>query len=116
MALRITPLIIACALLGAHFFRSGNSVLVGLCAVAPLLLLVRARWSLWVLQAGAYCATLVWVLVAFELIRRRMLFGAPWARLAVIIFAVAVFTAVAGALLNTRALRERYPKAHLQER
>ena len=111
MALRITPLLIACVLLGAHFLRSGDVLLMALSVAAPLLLRVRVRWSLWLLQAGAYCGALVWVYTAFELIHRRMMLGAPWTRLAVILFAVAAFTAAAGALMNTRKLRARYPRA-----
>ncbi len=109
MALRITPLIIACLLLAAHFLRRGDLVLVAISAAAPLLLLVRARWVLWVLQALAYCGALLWVWTAFEFAQHRIALGVPWVRMAVIVGGVAAFTAIAGALLNTRALRRRYP-------
>ena len=108
MALRIGLFITAAALLGAHFLRAGNLPLVALCLGAPLLFLYRKRWSLIALQVFAYGAAATWIAVALALVRLRQQLGEPWTAAAVILGAVALFTLVAGLLLNSRAIRERY--------
>ncbi len=109
MAARVTPLILAFLLLAAHFLRRGDWPLVSLSVLAPLLLLVRARWTLWLLQVLAYAGAGVWVYTGLALASHRMAMGAPWGRLVLIMGAVALFTVIAGLLLNTRRVRERYP-------
>jgi hypothetical protein len=108
MTARITFFLLAAALIGAHFFRAGSYALVGLCLILPLLLLYKNRWSLIVLQCGAYAASLVWIGAALELVQMRQQMGRPWTTAAMILGAVALFTLLAGLLLNSRGLRQRY--------
>ncbi|MBK5205701.1 MAG: hypothetical protein JJD98_09930 [Polaromonas sp.] len=109
MAVRISLFVIAAALLGAHFFRVSNFLLVALCLATPLLFLYKSRWSLILLQFAAYCATATWLGVALQLIQFRQQIGRPWTAAAIILGAVALFTLVAGLLMNSRCMRERYP-------
>jgi hypothetical protein len=69
MLLRISLFVTAALLLGAHFLRAGNLLLVAL--------------------------------------RQRT--GQPWTLAAIILGSVALFSLLAGLLLNSRAIRERYP-------
>jgi hypothetical protein len=108
MGLRVSIFIIAALLLGAHFLRTGNLVMVALCLAAPLLFLWRSRWSLLLLQALAYCAAAGWVAVAIQLVQLRQQLGQPWTAAVVILSAVALLTLIAGLLLNSRAIKERY--------
>ncbi len=108
MVARISLYVVAALLLGAHFLRAANYLLVLLCLAAPLLFLHKRRISLLVLQAGAYAATGVWLWAALTLIGSRQQSGRPWALGAAILGAVAVFTLVSGLLLNSASLRERY--------
>lgn len=110
MALRTGLFIIAALLLGAHFLRLGNLPLVALCLCAPLLLLYRKRWVVIVLQLLAYGAAATWVVVAVRLVGLRLEAGQPWKLAAIILGAVALFTLLAGLLLNSRTVRERYPR------
>jgi hypothetical protein len=110
MALRIGLYVVAALLLGAHFLREGNLFAVALCAGAPLPLLCRRRWVLVLLQLMAYGAAGVWILTAVHLVDQRQLAGRDWTAAAAILGAVALLTIVAGLLLNSRALRERYPR------
>ena len=110
MALRISLFVIAALLSAAHFFRVSNFVLVGLCLATPLLFLYKKRWSLILLQCLAYSATASWIMVALALIELRRQMGQPWTTAAIILGAVALFTLVAGLLLNSRCLRERYAR------
>lgn len=108
MKLRISLYVIAALLLGAHFLREANFAMVALCLATPLLFLWRKRWSLMLLQFLAYCAAGTWIAVAIELVRLRQQWGQPWAVAAIILGAVTLFTLLAGLLLNSRAIEERY--------
>jgi len=109
MLLRISLFVTAALLLGAHFLRAGNLMLVALCLAAPLLFLQRKRWSLLLLQLMAYGSGLTWIAAAVQLVQMRQQSGQPWTLAAIILGAVALFTFVAGLLLNSRAIKDRYP-------
>lgn len=110
MALRTGLFITAALLLGAHFLRQGNLLLVALCLCAPLLLLYRKRRVLIVLQLLAYGAAANWIVLTVRLVEFRLQSGQPWKLAAIILGAVALFTLLAGLLLNSRVVRERYPR------
>jgi hypothetical protein len=109
MILRISLFVIAALLLGAHFLRAGNLAMLALCVAAPLLFLWRRRWSLVLLQFLAYCAAGTWVAVAVQLVQMRQQMGQAWTAAVIILGSVGLFTVLAGLLLNSRAIRERYP-------
>ena len=109
IAIRIGVFIIAALLMAAHFLRQGNLALLGLCLLAPLLFLRRKRWVLIALQVAAYGAAGSWVIVAVRLVQLRQASGQPWLLAAGILGVVALFTAAAGLLLNSGAIRKRYP-------
>ena len=106
---RISLFVIAAVLLGAHFLRSGNPALVALCVATPLLFLYRRRWSLVLLQLLAYGATITWIAVAVRLVQVREQSGQPWTAAAIILGSVALFTLLAGLLLNARSIMRHYP-------
>lgn len=109
MMLRICLFSIAALLLGAHFFRAGNLALVALCVLAPLLFLLKSRWSIYLLQLSAYAAAAGWANVAIGIVELRRQVGQPWLSAGAILGMVALFTLVAGLLLNSRAIRQHYP-------
>jgi hypothetical protein len=100
----------AACVLAAHFLRQDSLLLMLLSLAAPLLFLLRRRWSLIVLQCCAYAGAVVWGITAAALVAARMDAGLPWIRTALILGAVVLLTLAAGALLNTRAARSRYPR------
>ena len=108
MGLRISLYVVAALLLGAHFLRSGNLAMVALCLAAPLLFFWRKRRSLIALQLLAYAAAGTWIAVAIQLAQLRQLSGQSWTLAAIILGSVALFSLLAGLLLNSRAIRERY--------
>lgn len=110
MVVRIVLVIIAALLIAAHFLRAMDMPMVALSLAAPLLLLWRRRWSLIALQVLAYLAAWRWIETALGLIAMREQLGRPWTAAAIILGAVALFTALSGLLLNSRSMRERYPK------
>ncbi|MBM4325799.1 MAG: hypothetical protein FJ118_01435 [Deltaproteobacteria bacterium] len=109
MVLRIIPLLIASLLLAAHFLRHGDIGFMAVCLLVPLILLIKKRWSLILVQLSAYAGAAVWVYTALQIIRERMMFGRPWGVAVVILGAVALFTIFAGLLLNSRNMKDRYP-------
>ncbi|OIP15607.1 MAG: hypothetical protein CO105_11840 [Comamonadaceae bacterium CG_4_9_14_3_um_filter_60_33] len=109
MTLRIVLFVVAAALTAAHFLRADSYGLVALSVATPLLFLYRKRWSLLLLQLAAYGATVNWMLAIVLLVQMRQQVGRPWTTAAVILGAVALLTLLAGLLLNSRSLRQRYP-------
>jgi len=109
MVLRITPLIVASLLLAAHFLRSGNLGLVIASLLVPLLLVIKKRWSLIIVQLFAYLGVVIWVITTISIVRQRMLWGIPWSGVVIILGAVALFTGFAGLLLNSAVVKEKYP-------
>jgi len=109
MKLRISLYLTAAVLLGAHFLRAGNLIMVSACLAAPLLFLYRRRWSLIALQLLAYGAAASWIVAAMQLVQMRQQLGQSWTLAALILGSVALVTAAAGALLNSRAIKDRYP-------
>lgn len=110
MILRISLFTVAALLLGAHFLRAGNLLMVALCLAAPLLFLYRRRWSLIGLQLLAYGAAAVWIRVALQLVQVRQQSGQESTAAVIILGSVALFTVAAGLLLNSRAITQRYPR------
>ena len=108
MTIRIILYVIASWLIAAHFLRNGNLIATALCLAAPLLFFVRRRLSLLVLQMWAYVTTAIWLATAWRLVAMRRVFAEPWLRGAAILFAVAAFSVLVGALLRSRTLQERY--------
>jgi hypothetical protein len=110
MASRITPLVIALILLGAHFLRSQQPLLVIICMLSPLLLLIRRRWVLVLLQVLAYFGGIVWISTIVDIAQNRIAQGLPWARMVLILGAVALFTILSGLLLNSCKVKKKYVK------
>ena len=96
--------------MGAHFLRAGNIVLVMICLAAPLAFLCRRRLSLVLLQALAYGAAATWLYTAWQLVRMRQSLAQNWMLAAAILGAAALYSVLAGLLLNARVMRERYVK------
>ena len=110
MLFRIVLYCLAALLLGAHFLRAGNMVLVLICITVPFAFFYRRRRSLVLLQAVAYGAAATWLYTAWQLVEARQALGQSWTLAAAILGTVALFTLLAGLLLNTRVMRERYLK------
>jgi len=108
MAFRIALFIVAAALTAAHFLRAGSYAMVALSLATPLLFLYKSRWSLMLLQLAAYAAMLNWLMAMVLLVQMRQQVGRPWTTAAIILGAVALLTLVAGLLMNSRGLRDRY--------
>ncbi|MEW6350145.1 MAG: hypothetical protein AB1646_13850 [Thermodesulfobacteriota bacterium] len=110
-ALRKVPIFVASALLAAHFARSGSAVLMAISLLVPLLLLIKRRWSLVVVQVSALVASAVWLDTTVLLVRDRLMSGRPWGVAVLILGSVALFTICAGLLLSSRTVRAQYQRS-----
>lgn len=110
MKLRIGLYVVAAILLSAHFLRGGHLVMVALCLAVPLLFLWKDRWGLIALQLLAYGGAVTWLVVAMQLVHVRLYYGERWVVAAIILGSVALYTLLAGLLLNSRTIRGHYSK------
>jgi len=113
---KLFPVYISFLLLAAHFFRAGQTVL----AVIPLILfiplLLREKWVPWLIQAALVLGALEWIRTLVAVAEIRMEHGAPWVRMAVILGAVALFTALSCLVFRSKGLKKRYSSEETSDR
>jgi hypothetical protein len=110
-ALLLSSLAVVIAILAAHFWRVGD-VAFAVASLAPIaLLFVRRPWAARALQVAFVAGALEWLRTLAALIAQRHAAGLPYARLALILAAVALVTALAALALEHRALRVRFRRA-----
>jgi len=107
-ALRLVPVILSFLLLGAHFYRSGLPIGAGFCVVIPVFLLVRDSWVPRLIQIFLLLGALEWLRTLFVIANMRIAYDQPWVRMAIILGAVALFTALSGLVFRSKTLRKRY--------
>lgn len=109
--LRLLPVILSFLLLGAHFYRSGLVVLTGLCLAVLFLLFVRKNWVPRLFQVLLVFGALEWFRSLYFFAAMRIAWGEPWTRLAVILGAVALLTALSGLVFKNRKLQAYYTRS-----
>ncbi len=102
------PTVLSFWILGAHYLRAGNWVMVGACVVMPAALLVRQRWVLRAVQALLLLGCGEWVLTAWGLMQERMARHEAFGRLIVILGGVGASCVAAALLLETARVKKRY--------
>ena len=106
--LRLLPVILSLLLLGAHFSRHN----LGFLMVVPLVLLgllfLREAWVARLVQGVLVLASLEGIRTAGVVALQRQHLGVPWARSAIILGAVCLFTLASALVFRSTALRERY--------
>ena len=108
--LRLLPVILSFLLLGAHFYRAGLVPATVLCVAALFLLFVPKPWVPRLFQAVLVLGAFEWLRTLYLFAQMRIAWGEPWTRLAVILGAVALFTALSGLVFRHRNLAARYQK------
>ncbi len=101
--------IFATVLLAAHFYRAGGTGPALAVLLLPLLLFVRRRWGRqgWGILLAAGSLEWARTLVQIAMVRNRH--GMPWGRMALILGAVALFTAFGAWCLLRKNSREKAP-------
>ncbi|MBI5505226.1 MAG: hypothetical protein HY899_10525 [Deltaproteobacteria bacterium] len=113
--LRALPATVASIVLGAHFLRDGEVVAAVAVAVAPLLLASRRGWSVRVVQGLLAAGVVVWLhtLVVLTALRRAQ--GEASLRMGLILFTVALVTALGAVLLEPLASHFRTARSGMKE-
>ena len=112
---RLLPVILSFLLLAAHFVRAGENIYAFVLLILLLLLTLKKSWVPWLIQVVLILGAIEWLLTLMFVAQMRMEFGMPWARLAIILGAVALFTAFSGLVFRGKALRKRYSDGKLTE-
>jgi hypothetical protein len=111
-ALLLTLPTLSLALLGAHFYRASLWPVVALCGLLLVLLWTQRRpWAATLLQWGLVLGAAEWLWTVLVLVQQRMAMGQAWQRLALILLAVTVFTAVSALVFRHPRLRQRFASA-----
>jgi hypothetical protein len=110
-ALLLLPAILSLLVLGAHFMRAGNSLMVAVILAVLGLLAVRRRWAATVAQVTLLLGAAEWVRTMLHLMVLRTQAGQPMSRLALILGFVALVTALSALVFRSARLRSRYAAA-----
>ncbi len=105
---RLLPVLVSFLLLAAHFSRNDVAPLTVASLVLPFLLLVRRPWVPRLFQILLVLAGVEWLRTTAVLVARRQAAGESWTRLALVLGAVALFTACSGLVFRNRKLSRRY--------
>lgn len=101
--IRLVPVILSFLLLAAHFYRSGQVILSGLSLAILALLFLKESWVARFFQFALLLASLEWLRTLYFLAQIRIDAGQPWARLAIILGAVALFTALSALVFRAKS-------------
>jgi hypothetical protein len=105
---RLLPAVIALLLLAAHFYRAELPFLVPVCLGLVALSFVRLAWVPGVLALALALGTGEWLRTLLLLASGRIAAGEPYARLVVILVAVALFTLLAALTAWSPKVRRWY--------
>jgi hypothetical protein len=106
--IRILPIGLSLVVLGAHFLRDGNVVLL-LCAMLAIgALFLRKPWVVPAVQIFLILGGMVWIKTLVTLAYQRQAVSEPMLRMVLILGGVALFTVSSALLLRGRAAREWY--------
>jgi hypothetical protein len=99
---------LALILLGAHFYRAAAWPLMLLCLALVALLAWPRAWAARLVQGALVLGAAEWLWTAAVLVQQRQALGQPWLRMALILGAVALFTAGAALAFRHAGLRARF--------
>ena len=112
---RLLPVILSILLLAAHFFRAGDNLYTLVLLILLPLLAVKKSWVPWLLQVALVLGAVEWLRTLMFVAQMRIEFGMPWARMAIILGAVALFTGFSSLVFRGKALRKRYSGGKVTE-
>ena len=102
------PIALSLVVLGAHFMRYGNTIGVIGSVVLIALLFIRRPWAARAMQVALVLAALEWLHTLYDLTQVRMALEQPFARMVVILGAVAAVTACSSLLFQLCPLKTIY--------
>jgi len=116
VGLQLVPVVLSLLVLGAHFFRAGNMLLVGVVLLLLALLGVRRPWAARLVQVALVLGALEWVRTLVEIFAWRTKAGQPALRMAVILGCVTLVTAGSALVFGSDRLRRWYNPGRTEAR
>jgi hypothetical protein len=110
VGLLLVPVVLSLLLLGAHFLRAGNLLVVLLVLVLVALVGVRRRWVARVLPAALVLGAVEWIRTTVQYVAERSSEGEPYVRLIVILGSVSLFTALSALAFVSAQLQGWYSR------
>lgn len=114
IGIQLAPVVLSLILLGAHFLRAGNLIMVVLVMVLLALLGVRRRWVARLAQVGLLLGAAEWVRTLVRLAAERSEAGQPMLRLVAILGCVALLTASSAFAFRFARLSKWYDPGRTQ--
>ena len=108
IGLLLVPVVLSLVVLGAHFLRAGNLVLVASVLLLVPLLGLRRRWVARLIQVVLVLGAAEWVRTILQVAARRSEAGEPMVRMIVILGSVALVAALSALALGMGPLRRWY--------
>lgn len=105
---RLLPVFVSFWLLAAHFMRRGLLVLVILSLFMPVLVFFTSPRAARILQFALILAAAEWFRTLYVIAKVRVSMDMPWARLAIILGVVGLFTLASAFVFYMKPLKERY--------
>jgi hypothetical protein len=78
-------------------------------------LIVREKWVAWLIQLALVLGAIEWIRTLVAVAEVRLEYGMPWVRMAVILGAVAAFTALSSLVFRSKGLRKRYTHQDVED-
>jgi hypothetical protein len=108
ITLRLAPVVVVALVLAAHFYRAGELAAFAVTLGTLALLAVRRPWAARAFQGGLALGALEWLRTLALLVQARQATGQPYLRLALILAAVALATALAALVFRSRTVRAHF--------
>jgi hypothetical protein len=102
------PVVLSLVVLGAHFMRYGDTILVAGTVVLIALLFVRQPWVARLMQVVLVLGALEWLRTLYGLAQMRAALGEPYGRMLIILGGVAAVTACSALVFQSQALKDIY--------
>jgi hypothetical protein len=102
------PVVLSFVVLGAHFMRYGDTIFVVTAAAMIALLLIRQPWVARLIQVVLVLGALEWLRTLYELVQLRIALGEPYGRMLFILASVAIVTASAALVFQSKTLKQVY--------
>ena len=101
--LRILPFLLCSLLMAAHLFRANLLILMIISLLIPLVLIIKSKISLKIVQITLVIYSLEWIRTMISYVAERMENGDNWLRLAIILSVVALANLLSILPLKKRA-------------
>jgi hypothetical protein len=108
--LHLVPALLSLLVLGAHFLRAGNLLLLGAVLGLMAILLVRRPWAARAVQVALLLGTAEWARTLVVLAGARARAGEPAARLVAILSCVALATGLSTLVFRTGRVRRWFER------